>query len=151
MKTLTKDQESHIKTIEDNAERLGLKTVARDIATEKRMLNEKNYIKVNLPDTLDKFETGNGEGIWAVPNMPSDQSTSDSNIIGDSFDVIVLNDCLSYPFRYGTIINVTIKNTEHRPVLTFDWMGAIIRNISGDTTTLSRMLSDEDESEDEAL
>ena len=92
----------------------GLETIIRKMEEDPQLLNEENYIKVNLPTTLAKFKSGNGEGIWAIPYEMNDQRISDKNILGTKFNVVVLNNCLSYPFRVGDIIQVKIINEAER-------------------------------------
>lgn len=100
----------------------GLETIIRKMEEDPQLLNEENYIKVNLPTTLAKFKSGNGEGIWAIPYEMNDQRISDKNILGTKFNVVVLNNCLSYPFRVGDIIQVKIINEEQRPIIDKEWL-----------------------------
>lgn len=52
----------------------------------------------------------------------NDQRISDKNILGTKFNVVVLNNCLSYPFRVGDIIQVKIINEEQRPIIDKEWL-----------------------------
>ena len=52
----------------------------------------------------------------------NDQRISDKNILGTKFKVVVLNNCLSYPFRVGDIIQVKIINEEQRPIIDKEWL-----------------------------
>ena len=120
--TLSEDLLNYIDNSEAIAKNQGLETIIRKIYEDETFLNENNYIKVNLPNTREKFRSGNGEGIWAVPYTKEDQKISDDNILRTTFKVIVLNDCIYYPFRYGVIIQVKIVNVDQRPILDKEWL-----------------------------
>ena len=141
MKTLTKENLEYLDQVEAMAKSLGLVTIARQIATDEYPLNEDLYMKFNIPDSKAKFESGNGEGVWGVPYTTEDQEIYDKEGTGDKLRVIILNDALTFPFRYGTIVTVETRGN-NRPVLSYDWFDGVIQENSDDGTTLADLLED---------
>jgi hypothetical protein len=107
---------------EEHAVKYNLDTIIRDLEKNPNLYNDDDYIKVNLPDTLAKFRSGNGEGIWAVPYTKNDIKICASNNVGTRFKVVVFNDCIYYPFRMGDIIQVEIIDEDQRPILDKEWL-----------------------------
>lgn len=71
-----------VEQIENHEKRcanLGIKSAVREIE-EGKISTDTEQIKVNLPDSIEKFESGNGEGIWAKP-----YTENDSKIYNDVF------------------------------------------------------------------
>ena len=140
MKKLNEAEEAAMKQTEEQAKALGLETMARSISEEKYTLNEDNYMKFNLPDSAAKFKSGNGEGVWGIPLMKCDRDTyNDNSTSGVKFNVIILNDALTYPFKWGTIIKVETRG-DSRPVVNYDWLDSVIKQSSDGRMSLEKML-----------
>lgn len=55
------------------------------------------YIKVNIPDSLNSYETGNGEGMWAMATNEEDyKKIIDDNSKSELVVVQLHNDCFYY-------------------------------------------------------
>lgn len=141
-KELTTDELSAIDNIVKNQESLGLISLAKEFYTDELKLDESKYIKVNLPESKAKFASGNGEGIWACPVTEKDENIYNTGAKGDTFDVYVLNDCISYPFRCASIITVAITSDDTRPILDYNWMDKTIKASSNGEYSIEDMLDD---------
>ena len=117
-KKLNKVIEGEIKQVEEFCEKHNITNIARDIAEGTFVIEEEEYLKVNLPDSIQKWKNGNGEGCWAVPYEVEDKSIMD--IKGEKFKVVLCNDCIYYPFPFGTVIEAESRGTEFRPVLNIE-------------------------------
>jgi hypothetical protein len=119
---------------------LGLKNIVREIMSNKYKLEEKNYIKVNLPTSNAKFETGKGEGCWAVPYTKEDLDICNIGARGTSFKVVLLNDAICFPFPYGTILEVECRGGNYRPILNRGWISKTILSASHGAVNFDEML-----------
>jgi hypothetical protein len=137
---LTSEQLKEIANIVKNQKSLGLISKAKEFYSGELNLNEEDYIKVNLPDSEKNFKSGNGEGIWACPVTEADKIIYHTGDTGETFDVYVLNDCITYPFSCASIIKVRITGSETRPILDYDWMDNIIKVSSNGEYSLEEML-----------
>lgn len=122
---LTEEQIKGLTEAQEQAKQLGLdyagfKIMNGDIITDERM------IKVNLPDTNASFESGNGEGIWAVPLTEVDEQIYHNSKSKETFQVALLNTAIYYPFPWGSIITVETRGN-NRPVLNYEWMDQVIK------------------------
>lgn len=73
--------------------------------TIKNLVKEFDHIKVNIPDTISKFESGNGEGIWAVVCSADDMSKV--VLKEGNAKVFICNDSVYWPkFVYGSEVEV---------------------------------------------
>lgn len=77
--------------------------------------------KVNLPDTFELYQSGNGEGIWACP---ADKETEDlwkNDTDGQQGVVYACNDSFYYPGEivFGSRVLVEFRG-ENRPVAVWD-------------------------------
>ncbi len=142
MKELTEEQE-YIKSVEDHCKAMGLTNIYSILLTGEFVLNEENYCKGNLPRSQEGFRNGNGEGVWIQPFSESDQEIYDTNITGDSFQAILLNDSIYYPFPYGTLLYFKNYGTEVRPVLDYEWFDGVVQENSDNT--LEKMLEKNNE------
>jgi hypothetical protein len=139
---LTPEQLSDINVIVESQKGLGLISKAKEFYTGELDLVQEKYIKVNLPDSEEKFKSGNGEGIWAYPVTEADELICNNGGVGETFDVYTMNDCIMYPFTCATIIKVRNTGAETRPVLDYDWMDNIIKVSSNGEYSLHEMLQE---------
>ena len=141
MKELTQEELDNIELAESRAKSLGLKTMVREIAEENYTLYEQLYIKFNIPESEEKFKSGNGEGVWAQPLTEEDKEICDSNSTGDTFKVIILNSALTFPFDWGTVVTVETRG-DSRPVLSYDWFDGVVKESTNGEMSLAEMLED---------
>lgn len=140
MSERAKISENDILEQEKYCEALGLESAYRKILNSEIDV-ENDIFKVNLPNSIQKFESGNGEGIWAAYLTTEDKMIENSSEIGSTFKVVVLNDCIYYPFTYGSVIQVKTTGKETRPVLDKEWISAVIDKASNGEMSLELMLS----------
>ena len=55
-----------------------------------------NLIKINLPKTKEEYETGNGEGVWAIVDEEC-KKAYDADEYGTQYIGILDNDSILYP------------------------------------------------------
>lgn len=77
------------------------------------------YFKVNLPNSQDSYESGNGEGVWAYTDAESYEKWKN-----DEQDAIIyvkiLNDSVYYNgLEYGDLVPVELRG-EYRPVAIYE-------------------------------
>lgn len=133
--------EKNILDHEEFCKALGLKSALREIS-EGKINTSENLIRVNLPNSIEKFKTGNGEGIWATYYSDKDKDIGESGKAGELFEVVVLNNALTYPFRCGTIITVKSNGTNYRPNLHKEWIiSKVIKKSSNGKMSLEKLLS----------
>lgn len=83
---------------------------------------DKLYLKVNLPDTISGYRSGNGEGCWALPYTEEDKEILDKDEKDTKAKIILCNDSIYYrPLVYGSVLQVEIR-PDARPVLDIEWM-----------------------------
>lgn len=112
-KTTTADVAAHY-------ESLGLTTHVLLLEQDKYELNEDKYFKVNIPDSKEGYNSGNGEGMWCQPLTEEDEKIYESG--SGSFDVVLLNDSVYIPpLFYGTVIRAEARGNK-RPVLDIEWL-----------------------------
>jgi len=89
-----------------------------------------NMIKINLPYTEDRFETGNGEGCLAHPLTEEDAKLLDNNDTAMCVivSVILCNDSVPYPFPASTIIQVVNSHPGSRWTMSREWVANAIQN-----------------------
>ena len=77
------------------------------------------YFKVNLPDTLDSYKSGNGEGVWAYTDFESYEKWKNDE--KDSIIYVrILNDSIYYNgLEYGDLVPVELRG-EYRPVAMYE-------------------------------
>ena len=95
-----KNTEEEIIEREELCKETNIKSALREINTSVIDI-ELNQMKVNLPDSIAKFELGNGEGIWAVPYTSVDLEIYTKDILNEEFEVVLLNQAITYPFFMG--------------------------------------------------
>ena len=125
---------------EEICKALCLKSALREIS-EGKINTSEDLIKVNLPDSIEKFKTGNGEGIFATYYSDKDKEIGEAGKAGELFEVVVLNNALYYPFRWGSIITVKSNGTEYRPNLDKEWISKVIEDSSNGEMSLEKLLS----------
>ena len=142
MKVLNKEETLEVELAESRAKSLGLETMVRAIKDETYVLDEQKYIKFNIPNTVEKYERGSGEGVWAQPLTDEDMAIYDNEeSIGEKFKVVILNTAFTFTFDWGCVITVETRGPQ-RPVLSFDWFDSVVQKSSNGEMTLSKMLED---------
>lgn len=132
--------EEQIQEHEETCKNIGIFSALREIA-DGIINTEKNQMKVNLPDSIEKFESGNGEGIWATPYKPEDLKIYTNEILNEEFEVVLLNYALTFPFPWGSVIKVKNIRPEYRPVLSKDWIDLVIQSSTDGEETLETILA----------
>jgi len=141
MKELTAEELKQVEETEEHVAYLNLQTKVREIMTEELELNEDNFLKFNLPNTRQGFDSGNGEGVWGVPLTEEGQKIYDNDAsVGETFEVILLNNSIYYPFPYGTILTVQTRGS-NRPVIDYEWLDERVAS-TGEGATLADVLED---------
>ena len=141
MSKLTEEELKQIDELVEDQKSLGFTSFAKEYYNGTLELNEKNYIKVNLPDTIASFKSGNGEGIWACPVTIEDKVICNSNVKDTEFNVYALNDCIYYPIACASIIRVKCTGKNTRPILSYDWMDSIIKLSSNGEQSILDIIS----------
>lgn len=76
--------------------------------------------KINLPFTETEYESGNGEGVWAITDNASLEIINDIKSINDFVLVRILNDSIYYnDLKFGDYIIVETRG-EKRPVANYE-------------------------------
>jgi hypothetical protein len=79
----------------------------------------KDYFKLNLPDSIGNYSSGNGEGIWALTDKAT-KKQMDADKEHGQFVAWACNDSFYYPnIRYGTAILCEFRGV-NRPVAVWD-------------------------------
>ena len=84
------------------------------------------YIKVNLPDTLEAYEHGNGEGVWCLVDAETKRA-HDENMTGGGYVALLDND--SWYWRglmHGAELPIELRG-DYSPVDPFEWLAANYR------------------------
>jgi hypothetical protein len=82
----------------------------------------KLYIKVNLPSNISSYNSGNGEGCWAIPNTDEDAVILNEDKDKTTAKIILCNDSVYFPpLVYGSVLQVEIRCGQ-RAVLDVNWM-----------------------------
>lgn len=126
---------------EEVCKELGIESALKKI-NDKEIDTEKNQIKVNLPDTIEKFKTGNGEGVWAIPYTEEDFEIFNSLELNKDFKVILLNQPICYPLQWGSVIIVKTLQKDCRPVLSKDWISNVISKATNNELNLEKFLGE---------
>jgi hypothetical protein len=80
-----------------------------------------NLIKINLPKTKEEYETGNGEGVWAIVNDEC-KKAYDADEYGTQYIGILDNDSILYPHMiHGDGVIIEMRGT-HKPVVPYDYL-----------------------------
>jgi hypothetical protein len=142
MKELSQEDLADIATLVDMQKSLGLVSLAKEFYSGELDLVQDKYFKLNLPNSVAEFISGNGEGIWVYPLTDADKTIYDNDIKGETFDCIVMNDCITYPIQCGSIIKGRITGSDTRPTIDFDWFDNTIKTVSNDEMSLKDLLED---------
>ena len=82
-----------------------------------------NYLKFNIPMSIESYNSSNGEGCWALPYSEKDQKLFVLNEKGTFAKIILCNDSVYFqPLIYGTVLQVEIRGGDIRPILDINWM-----------------------------
>jgi hypothetical protein len=87
--------------------------------------NDPRVVKVNIP----------GEGIWAYLRNPEDIEKYNKGDPNETFDVILLNNSVSYfgVLKWGFVIKVRGTGLDTRPMLDKDWINEKINQLYNET------------------
>lgn len=96
------------------------KIILRDQIKIEEPYDKDKLFKVNLPFTESEYETGNGEGVWAITNNASLEIINDTKSINEFVLVRILNDSIYYNnLSFGDYIIVETRG-EKRPVANYE-------------------------------
>jgi len=77
------------------------------------------YFKLNIPASFEDYQSGNGEGIWAVVKTAELKKQVDDDSI-EIFTAYAANSSFAYPdIQYGSAIKAEIRN-DCRPVAVWE-------------------------------
>ena len=78
--------------------------------------DEREFFRVNLPDSEESYEYGSGEGVWAVSNSKGFRIAQDDNSYKELFLVRILNDSIYFKdLKMGDYVLVESRR-DNRPV-----------------------------------
>jgi hypothetical protein len=78
-----------------------------------------DYFKLNLPESIESYSTGNGEGIWALTDKATKKELDEDKKQGQ-FIAWACNDSVYYPhIKYGSAILCEFRGG-FRPVAVWD-------------------------------
>jgi hypothetical protein len=140
MKELSPEELAIIVKIVEGQKELGLVSLAKEFYSDELMIDEEKYFKLNLPTSEATFKSGNGEGIWVYPLTDSDEMIYNKGISGETFDCIVMNDCINYPIQCASIIKGRNTGSDARPIIDYDWFDKTIKLATNGETSLKYML-----------
>ena len=84
------------------------------------LIKQFGHIKVNLPSNFESYQSGNGEGIWAVCASQKDADIYNTPSNGSQFEVCLANNSFYYPYlTYGSKVLVETQG-DNRPVAVWD-------------------------------
>ena len=84
-------------------------------------MNYTEYIKINLPDSEEKYRSGNGEGCFCLVT-PEVKAAYDADENGTTYEGILDNDSVYYPgLNHGTLIPFEMRGS-FRPVVPYTWL-----------------------------
>ncbi len=85
-----------------------------------KLVKQHKYIRLNLPDTIGRYNSGNGEGIFAVIAEPEDREKYDKDQLGGQFFAYSCSDSFYYPdIHCGDLILAEFRGV-NRPVAVWD-------------------------------
>ena len=77
------------------------------------------YIKANLPNSLEDYKTGNGEGCFFIVDQRT-KDAYDKDISGVYYEGILDNDSIYYPkLKHGTLLPLEMRGA-FRPVVPYE-------------------------------
>ena len=80
-----------------------------------------NHIKVNFPESAEKYEAGNGEGMFVIVDNET-KAAHDSNATGGEYWGILDNDsCYWRGLVHGARVPFEMRG-EYRPVCPYSWL-----------------------------
>ena len=81
------------------------------------------HIKVNLPNSEEKYIAGNGEGVWCLVDEDTKRA-HDENETGGGYTAILDNDSLYWDgLKHGVEMPIELRG-DYRPVVPFGWLAA---------------------------
>lgn len=92
-----------------------------ELLAEQEQAKYTEYIKANLPASLDDEKQGAGEGVFVLVD-PTTKRAYDTDEAGTKYKGILDNDSLYYPgLKQGTVLSFEMRG-EKRPVVSFNWL-----------------------------
>ena len=80
------------------------------------------YIKVNLPSNEASYQSGNGEGCWALVSSAVKDIHDQENEVGTIYTAILDNTSIYYPgLDAGMQIPIELRG-HYRPVVPLSWL-----------------------------
>ena len=79
--------------------------------------------KLNLPSKFEDFQSGNGEGIWAVVDDPDLQQRLDDDEVIEQFVAYAANNSVYYPnITVGTPVIARQRGGNTRPIAEWEFL-----------------------------
>lgn len=106
----------------------------------KALVKKYGYIKVNIPESIESFRMGNGEGIWAVAVDDEGHNLHKQDATDGHITVVACNDSVFYPGEivYGSEV-VCILRGGKRPVAAWDALNGTKKAADNKKDTLKKM------------
>ena len=82
-------------------------------------------MKFNIPEDIEGYQRGNGEGVWGYIENESALEQYDKGI--GEFSVILLNDTIYHPILEYGIVCVVEGRGQNRPIVNWDWLQSVIK------------------------
>lgn len=74
--------------------------------------------KVNLPNTKEGYENGNGEGCWALPFTPEDWRKYEENTKGETIQFVLNNNSVYFEeLEAYSVLEAELRGEDKRPIL----------------------------------
>jgi len=94
-----------------------LQNMYAHIAEEKGM----KYIKINIPENEESYNSGNGEGVWVLVDAKAKKAYH-TDEEGTSYSGILDNDSIFYSGLVAGVIIPFEMRGDKRPVVPFKWL-----------------------------
>ena len=101
------------------------------------MEDGKTCVQVNLPDTAEHYESGNGEGCWADLEGAA-REAYEHDACGGRYEAVLRNDSIYYPgLACGTVVPIEMRGA-NRPVVPYAWL---VENYAYDPALKNRIIA----------
>lgn len=89
-------------------------------AQVEELVKKHGHVKVNLPSTIQTFQQGNGEGIWAVPYDDEAAHLYDEGAPEGQARFVACNNSIYYPeITFGSVVLCNFRG-DKRPIAVWD-------------------------------